>query len=132
MSIAILQQTSAELATLATSQPCVGISSSGQPMCEPYSLAGKVSIITGAVGNLGKSAVLRLTESLADELKSSNINVNCIMPGTIDTPQNRTAIPNGDFSKWVELDAIADVIAFLASDASRAMNGAALPVFGKA
>jgi NAD(P)-dependent dehydrogenase (short-subunit alcohol dehydrogenase family) len=84
-----------------------------------------------AAYSASKSAVLRLTESLADELKSSNINVNCIMPGTIDTPQNRAAIPNGDFSKWVEPCAIADVIAFLASDASRAMHGAALPVFGK-
>jgi NAD(P)-dependent dehydrogenase (short-subunit alcohol dehydrogenase family) len=85
-----------------------------------------------AAYSASKSAVLRLTESLADELKTSNINVNCIMPGTIDTPQNRAAIPNADFSKWVEPSAIADVIAFLASDASRAMNGAALPVFGKA
>ncbi|HEY5909253.1 MAG TPA: SDR family NAD(P)-dependent oxidoreductase [Verrucomicrobiae bacterium] len=79
-----------------------------------------------------KSAVLRLTESMAAELKNSNINVNCIMPGTIDTPQNRKAIPNGDFSKWVEPEAIADVILFLISDAARAINGAALPVFGKA
>src|SRR6266550_436270 len=78
-----------------------------------------------------KSAVLRLTESLAAELKLSNINVNCIMPGTIDTPQNRAAVPNGEFSKWVEPAAIAEVILFLASDASRAVNGAALPVFGK-
>ena len=78
-----------------------------------------------------KSAVLRLTESLAAELKQSNINVNCIMPGTIDTPQNRKAIANGDFSKWVEPEAIAEVILFLISDASRAITGAALPVFGK-
>ena len=84
-----------------------------------------------AAYSASKSAVLRLTESLAAELKVSNINVNCIMPGTIDTPQNRSAVPNGDFSKWVEPAAIADVIAFLASDASRAINGAALPVFGK-
>ena len=75
--------------------------------------------------------MLRLTESLAAELKTSNINVNCIMPGTIDTPQNRAAVPNGDYTKWVEPSAIADVIAFLTSDASRAINGAALPVFGK-
>src|SRR6266446_7001415 len=68
-----------------------------------------------------KSAVLRLTESMAAELKSSNINVNCIMPGTIDTPQNRKAIPNGDFSKWVPPEAIADVILFLISDAARAI-----------
>ena len=79
-----------------------------------------------------KSAVLRLTESLAAELKESNINVNCIMPGTIDTPQNRAVSPNADFTKWVEPEAIAEVILFLASDASRAINGAAVPVFGKA
>jgi NAD(P)-dependent dehydrogenase (short-subunit alcohol dehydrogenase family) len=91
----------------------------------------------GLHGNAGyaaysasKSAVLRLTESLANELKVSGINVNSIMPGTIDTPQNRTAVPDGDYSKWVEPEAIADVIAFLASDASRAVNGAAVPVYG--
>jgi NAD(P)-dependent dehydrogenase (short-subunit alcohol dehydrogenase family) len=78
-----------------------------------------------------KSAVLRLTESMAAELKSSNINVNSLMPSTIDTPQNRKAIPNGDFSKWVAPEAIADVILFLISDAARAINGAAIPVYGK-
>ena len=91
--------------------------------------------LSGSAGyaaySASKSAVLRLTESLAAELKASNINVNCIMPGTIDTPQNRAAIPNGDFSKWVEPAAIAEVIAFLASDASRAINGAAVSVYGK-
>jgi NAD(P)-dependent dehydrogenase (short-subunit alcohol dehydrogenase family) len=91
--------------------------------------------LSGSAGyaaySASKSAVLRLTESLAAELKASNINVNCIMPGTIDTPQNRDAIPNGDFSKWVEPAAIAEVIAFLASDSARAINGAAVPVYGK-
>lgn len=85
-----------------------------------------------AAYSASKSAVLRLTEALADELKASNINVNCIMPATIDTPQNRAAQPDADFSKWVEPSAIADVILFLASDASRAINGAAIPVYGKA
>ncbi len=84
-----------------------------------------------AAYSASKSAVLRLTESLADELKASNINVNCVMPGTIDTPQNRAAQPNADFTKWVEPSAIADVILFLASDASRAISGAAVPVYGK-
>jgi NAD(P)-dependent dehydrogenase (short-subunit alcohol dehydrogenase family) len=91
--------------------------------------------LTGGAGysaySASKSAVLRLTESMAAELKNSNINVNCIMPGTIDTPQNRKAIPNADFSKWVEPAAIADVILFLISDAARAINGAAIPVYGK-
>jgi NAD(P)-dependent dehydrogenase (short-subunit alcohol dehydrogenase family) len=68
---------------------------------------------------------------MAGELKNSNINVNCIMPGTIDTPQNRKAIPNGDFSKWVAPEAIADVILFLISDAARAVNGASVPVYGR-
>ncbi len=84
-----------------------------------------------AAYSASKSAVLRLTESLAAELKASNINVNAIMPGTIDTPQNRAAVPNGEYAKWVPPEAIAEVIAFLASDASRAINGAALPVYGK-
>jgi NAD(P)-dependent dehydrogenase (short-subunit alcohol dehydrogenase family) len=84
-----------------------------------------------AAYSASKSAVLRLTESLADELKAANINVNCILPGTIDTPQNRAAMPQGDFTKWVGPSAIAGVIQFLASDASGAINGAALPVFGK-
>ena len=91
--------------------------------------------LSGSAGyaaySASKSAVLRLTESLASELKASDINVNCIMPGTIDTPQNRAAVPNADFNKWVEPAAIAEVILFLASDASRAVNGAALPVYGK-
>ncbi len=78
-----------------------------------------------------KSAVLRLTEALADELKHSHINVNCILPATIDTPQNRTALPDADFSTWVEPAALADVIYFLASDGARAINGAAIPVYGR-
>jgi NAD(P)-dependent dehydrogenase (short-subunit alcohol dehydrogenase family) len=85
-----------------------------------------------AAYSASKSAVLRLTESLAAELTASDINVNCIMPSTIDTPQNRAAMPNADFSKWVAPEAIADVIAFLASDAARAVTGAAVPVYGKA
>jgi NAD(P)-dependent dehydrogenase (short-subunit alcohol dehydrogenase family) len=91
--------------------------------------------LSGSAGysaySASKSAVLRLTESMAAELKNANINVNCIMPGTIDTPQNRKAIPNGDFSKWVDPEAIADVILFLISDAARAVNGASVPIYGK-
>lgn len=91
---------------------------------------------TRGVGHMGpycasKAAVITLTESLADELKHQGINVNCILPGTIDTPQNRAAMPDADHGTWVPPDALADVILFLASDASRAVTGAAVPVYGR-
>ncbi len=78
-----------------------------------------------------KSAVIRLVETLAAELRQEGINVNCVLPGTIDTPQNRQAMPGADYSKWVAPEAIADVILFLASDAARAVNGAVVPVYGR-
>jgi len=49
----------------------------------------------------------------------------------IDTPQNRQAMPKANYSRWVEPEAIADVILFLASDAARVIQGAAIPVHGK-
>ncbi len=77
-----------------------------------------------------KSAVIRLTESMAAELRSRNINVNCVLPTIIDTPENRAAMPGADPRLWVAPRDLAEVIAFLASDAARAIHGAALPVTG--
>ncbi|HWI39775.1 MAG TPA: SDR family oxidoreductase [Burkholderiales bacterium] len=77
-----------------------------------------------------KSAVIRLTETMAAELREKNINVNCVLPTIIDTPENRAAMPDADPRKWVAPEALADVIAFLCSDAARAVHGAALPVTG--
>jgi NAD(P)-dependent dehydrogenase (short-subunit alcohol dehydrogenase family) len=91
---------------------------------------------TSGKGRMGpycasKAAVLTLTESLAAENKFDNINVNCILPGTVDTPQNRESMADADFSTWVPTDALADVVVFLASEASRCVTGAAIPVYGK-
>ena len=83
-----------------------------------------------AAYSASKSVVMRLTESMSAELKKSGINVNCVLPGTIDTPQNREAMPRADTSRWVPPEALADVILFLASDAARAVHGAAIPVYG--
>jgi NAD(P)-dependent dehydrogenase (short-subunit alcohol dehydrogenase family) len=78
-----------------------------------------------------KAGVERLTESLAEELKDRNITVNCILPGTLDTPRNRADMPQADFGRWVAPEAVADVVLFLASEAARAVTGAAIPVFGR-
>jgi len=84
-----------------------------------------------AAYSAAKTAVLRLTESLAGELKTRGINVNCIVPGTIDTPQNREAMPKADFSTWVPPEDIANVIVFLLSDEARSVTGTAVPVYGR-
>ena len=77
-----------------------------------------------------KSAVIRLTETMAAELRDKNINVNCVLPTIIDTPENRSSMPNADPTRWVAPQDLANVIAFLASDAARAVHGAAVPVTG--
>ncbi|MDE2427081.1 MAG: SDR family NAD(P)-dependent oxidoreductase [Burkholderiales bacterium] len=77
-----------------------------------------------------KDAVLRITESLSAELRDNGINVNCILPSIIDTPENRAAMPDADPARWVAPEALADVICFLSSDAARAIHGVALPVNG--
>jgi NAD(P)-dependent dehydrogenase (short-subunit alcohol dehydrogenase family) len=77
-----------------------------------------------------KSAVIRLTETMALELREKNINVNCVLPTIIDTPENRRSMPKADPARWVAPADLANVIAFLASDAARAIHGAAVPVTG--
>jgi NAD(P)-dependent dehydrogenase (short-subunit alcohol dehydrogenase family) len=84
-----------------------------------------------ALYSASKAVVIRLTESLSAELKEDGINVNCILPGLIDTPPNRQAIPDADFSRWVSPESLAEVILFLVSDASRDISGAAIPVYGR-
>ena len=83
----------------------------------------------GAYG-ASKSAVIRITEAMAAELREQHVNVNCVLPTIIDTPQNRADMPSEDPARWVSPTDLAAVIAFLASDAARAVHGAALPVTG--
>ena len=77
-----------------------------------------------------KATVIRLTEAMAAELREHGINVNCVLPTIIDTPENRAAMPDADASRWVAPADLANAIAFLASDDARAVHGAALPVTG--
>jgi NAD(P)-dependent dehydrogenase (short-subunit alcohol dehydrogenase family) len=79
---------------------------------------------------VSKAAVLRLTEALSAEVREQGINVNAVIPSSIDTPSNRAAQPTADTSKWVAPPDLAAVILFLASDSARAIHGAAIPVYG--
>lgn len=78
-----------------------------------------------------KAAVHRLTESLADELKTSSVTVNAVLPSILDTPRNRADMPDADPATWVATADLARVMLFLASPDSRAMTGALIPVVGR-
>lgn len=92
--------------------------------------AAKAAVGMGAYA-ASKAGVAKLTEALADELKDRGITVNAILPSTLDTPKNRLDMPGADFTRWVTPADAAEVIAFLVSDAARAVTGALIPVVGR-
>ncbi|MDE3105105.1 MAG: SDR family oxidoreductase [Acidobacteriota bacterium] len=77
-----------------------------------------------------KAAAVAMMDSLAAELRGTGVRVNSILPSIIDTPANRKAMPQADFSRWPQPEAIAEVILFLASPAARVIHGATIPVYG--
>ncbi len=93
--------------------------------------AGQRSFAGASVYAASKAAVLRITEAVSDENKACGITANCVLPGTIDTPQNRAAMPQADASLWVSPQDIAAVVAFLVSREAGAVTGAAIPITGR-
>jgi NAD(P)-dependent dehydrogenase (short-subunit alcohol dehydrogenase family) len=79
-----------------------------------------------------KAAVLALVQALDAEYRGEGVRCNAILPSMIDTPANRAATPDADFSKWVSPEQIAKVIRFLISDESAPTSGAGIPVYGRA
>jgi len=79
-----------------------------------------------------KAAVVALAQAVAAEVLEHGVRVNAVLPSTIDTPANRHAMPDADASRWVPIDSLAGVIAFLLSDDARDVSGAAIPVYGRA
>ena len=77
---------------------------------------------------VSKSAVIALTQALAQEERPHGIGVNAVLPSTMDTPANRRAMPDADRSGWVTTDAVAEVIAYLSSDGAAAVSGACVVV----
>ena len=78
-----------------------------------------------------KAGVIKLTESLAEELKDAGVRVNTVLPSIIDTAANRAAMPDADFGAWVTPAALEKTIAFLLSDDAAAITGASLPITGR-
>src|SRR6516162_4198801 len=77
-----------------------------------------------------KAAMLSVMRTVALENKDAGLRANVILPGTIDTAANRKSNPEADFTKWVRPDAIASLVTWLAGDAGRDINGAAIPIYG--
>ncbi len=82
--------------------------------------------------SVSKAGIITLTETLAAELRGRNVTANVILPSVIDTPANRSAMPNADPSKWVRPEAIAALIVDLLSDRWGVVSGAAIPAYGGA
>ena len=82
--------------------------------------------------SVSKLGVVRLVEAAAAEGRDQGVRVNCIMPSIIDTPANRSALPNAKHHRWPKPPELAAVLAFLVSDDAVLISGAAIPVYGRA
>ena len=100
----------------------VGVSA--RPALKPF--AGAAAYVTA------KAAVLGFVKALDADYAGDGIRCNAILPSVIDTPANRAATPDADFSNWVQPDDIGRVVRFLVSDDSSPTSGAAVPVYGRA
>lgn len=98
-------------------------------------VVGAKSALAGGSGvalySATKAAVVNLAYSLAQEWLADGVTVNAILPSTMDTPANRAAMPDADFSRWPTTDEVAGVVSFLVSEKARIVSGGAVPVYGR-
>ena len=78
-----------------------------------------------------KAAMVSLIRTAALENRDAGLRANVLLPGTMDTPANRKAMPDSDFSKWVQPSAVASLVVWLAGDSGKDVNGAVIPVYGR-
>ena len=76
-----------------------------------------------------KAALVSLVKTVALENKDRNITANIVLPGTMDTPANRKAMPTADFSQWIQPSQVASLLVYLASDEASQITGAAIPIW---
>jgi NAD(P)-dependent dehydrogenase (short-subunit alcohol dehydrogenase family) len=81
---------------------------------------------------VSKAALVALVKNVAAESKKFGVTANVILPSTIDTPANRTAMPDADFSRWVRPESVAKLLVFLVSEAAADTSGAVIPIYGRA
>jgi NAD(P)-dependent dehydrogenase (short-subunit alcohol dehydrogenase family) len=79
---------------------------------------------------LAKSLIVRLAELMNIEAKGHNVVTSVVVPSTIDTPQNRKAMPDADFSNWVKPEDIANVIHYHCTDEAAALRETVIKVYG--
>ena len=84
-----------------------------------------------AAYSASKAAMVSLMRTVAIENRDAGIRTNVILPGTMDTPANRKAMPTADTSKWVRTESVASLVAWLLGEDGDDVNGAVLPVFGR-
>lgn len=78
-----------------------------------------------------KAAMVSLIRTVAAENYDAGVRANVILPGTMDTPANRKAMPDADFSKWVKPASVASLMLWLAGESGKDVNGAVIPVYGE-
>jgi NAD(P)-dependent dehydrogenase (short-subunit alcohol dehydrogenase family) len=77
-----------------------------------------------------KAALVSLVRTIALENQDRGISANVVLPGTMDTPANRAAMPGSDTSKWVQPSQVASLLVHLASDEASEISGAVIPILG--
>jgi NAD(P)-dependent dehydrogenase (short-subunit alcohol dehydrogenase family) len=87
---------------------------------------------SGFAYSVSKLGVLHLVRMAAAEVQGTAITVNAVVPGIMDTPANRAAMPAADHARWPKLADVAAAYLFLASPEAGLVSGVALPVYGSA
>ena len=93
--------------------------------------ASRAAVVTRGQGfaySVSKLGVMHLVTMAADEVRNTGITVNCVVPSIIDTPANRSAMPDADHASWPKIPDIAQAYLFLASPAAHLVSGASVPV----